>query len=87
MPDGARLRCLRRARTTISGEVLVAAIEPAPGPTPTAEQIREFLEPRIARFKIPRRITFHDVLPREDRGKILKRRLREPYWAQAGRRI
>jgi long-chain acyl-CoA synthetase len=26
-------------------------------------------------------------LPREDSGKIFKRRLRDPYWEQAGRRI
>lgn len=26
-------------------------------------------------------------LPREDSGKIFKRRLRDPYWAQAGRVI
>jgi len=28
-----------------------------------------------------------DTLPREDSGKIMKRKLREPYWASAGRRI
>jgi long-chain acyl-CoA synthetase len=26
-------------------------------------------------------------LPREDSGKIFKRRLRDPYWERAGRRI
>jgi long-chain acyl-CoA synthetase len=32
-------------------------------------------------------VTFHDTLPREDSGKIFKRRLREPYWRDAGRKI
>jgi len=30
---------------------------------------------------------FHAELPREESGKIFKRRLREPYWSKAGRRI
>ena len=30
---------------------------------------------------------FATDLPREDSGKIMKRKLREPYWAATGRRI
>ena len=41
----------------------------------------------IASFQIPRRVEFRDELPREDSGKIFKRKLRDPYWAQAGRSI
>jgi long-chain acyl-CoA synthetase len=32
-------------------------------------------------------LRFAADLPREDSGKIMKRKLREPYWAEAGRRI
>ena len=32
-------------------------------------------------------IEFADALPREESGKIFKRKLREPYWREAGRRI
>jgi long-chain acyl-CoA synthetase len=32
-------------------------------------------------------IRFERDLPREDSGKIIKRKLRDPYWAAAGRRI
>jgi long-chain acyl-CoA synthetase len=32
-------------------------------------------------------VTFRDRLPREDSGKVFKRRLREPYWQGAGRSI
>jgi long-chain acyl-CoA synthetase len=32
-------------------------------------------------------IEFADELPREESGKIFKRKLREPYWREAGRRI
>jgi long-chain acyl-CoA synthetase len=36
---------------------------------------------------VPRRIEIGKNLPREDSGKIFKRRLREPYWREAGRAI
>ncbi len=45
-----------------------------------------FLEPRPARFKIARIIRFHAGLPREGGGKIFKRRLRDPYRDNSGRR-
>jgi len=69
------------------GESLAAAVEPMPGAELSAEQIREYLLPRLAKYKVPRRIDFHAALPREDSGKIFKRRLREPFWQNAGRRI
>ena len=58
----------------------------------TAQQIerdavRNFLKERIADYKVPRVIEFSDALPREESGKIFKRRLRDPYWEGVGRRI
>jgi long-chain acyl-CoA synthetase len=32
-------------------------------------------------------VTLHEQLPREDTGKVFKRKLREPYWAGQQRRI
>jgi long-chain acyl-CoA synthetase len=49
--------------------------------------VKRYLADRIASYKVPRIVTFHDELPREDSGKIFKRRLRAPYWEKAGRRI
>jgi long-chain acyl-CoA synthetase len=49
----------------------------------SAKHLRE----RIANYKVPKRIDFHTELPREDTGKIFKRRLRDPFWQQAGRSI
>lgn len=69
------------------GESLAAAIEPMPGTDPDSDEIRGFLEARIAKYKVPRRIDFHAALPREDSGKIFKRRLRDPFWLAAGRKI
>ncbi len=69
------------------GEVLMAAIELAPGAVMTVDDVAAFLAPRLAKYKIPKRVSFHAALPREDSGKIFKRRLRDPYWEQAGRQI
>ena len=49
--------------------------------------MRAFLAERLADFKVPRLIRFKTGLPREDSGKIMKRRLRHPYWEITGQRI
>jgi len=49
--------------------------------------VRAFVRERMAGYKVPAVVTFHDVLPREDTGKIFKRKLREPYWAGRSRRV
>jgi long-chain acyl-CoA synthetase len=49
--------------------------------------VRHWLHERIAGFKVPRVVTLHEQLPREDTGKIFKRRLRDPYWAGRTRRV
>ncbi len=66
---------------------MAAAVQPAAGAELDATELRAFLRERLADFKLPRVVTFHDELPREDSGKIFKRRLREPYWADRARRI
>ena len=69
------------------GETLMAVIETAPGAAISADDIRAFLGPRIAKYNIPRNIGFQDALPREESGKIFKRRLRDPFWKATGRSI
>jgi long-chain acyl-CoA synthetase len=49
--------------------------------------VLDFLDGKLARFKYPRIIDFHEALPREDSGKIFKPRLRAPYWEGTGRKI
>ncbi len=63
------------------GERLVAAIQPEAGARLTPEEIRSGLKDQIAGYKIPREILFLPELPREDSGKIFKRRLRDDYLA------
>ena len=69
------------------GEALAAAVQLRDGQRADAEQIQAFLRSRIANYKVPRVVSFHESLPREESGKIFKRLLRAPYWTGAGRRI
>ncbi|BBY62381.1 AMP-binding protein [Mycolicibacterium helvum] len=65
------------------GEVIAAYIEPTPDADLDAEEIRAHVAARLARYKVPREVVVVDSLPREDTGKLFKRRLREPYWRDA----
>ncbi len=69
------------------GESLAAAIQLADGTSLTEEAVHDWLLPRVAKYKLPRVVTFHDALPREETGKIFKRKLRDPYWQDTGRAI
>jgi len=69
------------------GEALAAYVQPQPGARLDGEKVRDFLRQRLAGYKVPRVVAFADTLPREDSGKIFKRKLREPYWAGVGRKI
>ena len=69
------------------GEALMAVVEPQPGVTLDLASIRSQLKVSLADYKVPKHIEIQANLPREDSGKIFKRRLRDPYWERAGRRI
>jgi long-chain acyl-CoA synthetase len=69
------------------GECVCAHIEPEPGVDLSVEQVRNYLGGKLAHYKTPKLIEFSRELPREDSGKIFKRKLRAPYWEKAGRQI
>jgi long-chain acyl-CoA synthetase len=69
------------------GEALMAVVEPEAGEKLDAGSIRAQLKTALADYKVPKHIEIQPQLPREDSGKIFKRRLRDPYWERAGRRI
>jgi long-chain acyl-CoA synthetase len=69
------------------GEALMAVVEPLAGARLDLADIRARLKASLADYKVPRHIEIASALPREDSGKIFKRRLRDPYWERAGRKI
>ncbi len=69
------------------GEALMAIVEPQPGAVVAPDDVRKHLAAHLAGYKVPKHIEIGHNLPREDSGKIFKRRLRDPYWAKAGRTI
>src|SRR5487761_1474489 len=69
------------------GESVKAVVQLRPGSRATADELIGFAAARIAGYKKPRSIDFVEDLPRDAAGKLLKRKIREPYWAESGRRI
>ncbi|MGZ8777195.1 MAG: AMP-binding enzyme, partial [Mycobacterium sp.] len=69
------------------GEAVKAVIVPAAGAAPTEAELIAYARERLAGFKLPKSVNFAEVLPRNPSGKLLKRALREPYWAGVDRRI
>jgi acyl-CoA synthetase (AMP-forming)/AMP-acid ligase II len=63
-------------------ETVCAAISIKPGMMVTAEEIDAFCLQQLARYKRPRKIDFHDDLPKNASGKVTKPALRAPYWAE-----
>jgi long-chain acyl-CoA synthetase len=69
------------------GEALMAVVEAQSGVKLDLVGLRAHLKTLLADYKVPKHVEILKDLPREDSGKIFKRRLRDPYWERAGRRI
>jgi long-chain acyl-CoA synthetase len=72
------------------GESVKAVVEPAAGAQPGPElaaDILASLEGQLSRMKWPRSVGFTAAMPRDPSGKLLKRRLRDPYWRGTGSSI
>jgi malonyl-CoA/methylmalonyl-CoA synthetase len=63
------------------GEVVVAVVVPMEGVALSAEEIRDAISGRAAKFKVPKKIIFVDELPRNTMGKVQKDILRKRYSA------
>jgi acyl-CoA synthetase (AMP-forming)/AMP-acid ligase II len=63
------------------GERVHAAVQPRGGETLTADDVIAFARRALGGYKVPRGVSFHDALPRDSAGKLVKRLLRDPYWA------
>ena len=69
------------------GERLFGFVQPNGSEQMTSDGLIEWLKPKAAGYKIPREFRFEDQLPRDDSGKIVKRRLRDPFWANQARKV
>ncbi|MEA2125261.1 MAG: fatty-acyl-CoA synthase, partial [Solirubrobacteraceae bacterium] len=57
------------------GQRLAAFVVRSPGSDVDEDGVKAFVKQHLARYKVPREVTFVDELPRNPTGKILKRDL------------
>jgi fatty-acyl-CoA synthase len=70
------------------GEAPVAFVVTKEGEKLSEEQLLDFLRGRLAGFKLPHAVEFSEApLPKTGTGKIMKRALRERFWAGRERRV
>ena len=72
------------------GEEVKAVLEPVAAVeagAPLAQEVLDFCQDKLARYKLPRSIEFIDEMPRGPNGKLYKRQLREPYWQGRQKKI
>ena len=69
------------------GEAVKAIVVMKAGKAATPTEIINFARERIAGFKTPKTVDFIEALPRNASGKILRRHLRDPYWAAKDRQV
>lgn len=61
------------------GEVGKACVVLKPNASATEEELLQFMAGRLAKYKVPKSVSFMDALPISAAGKILKRELREQF--------
>ncbi len=69
------------------GEAVKAIVVPTEGTQPDPKTIIAWARNRIAGYKAPKSIDFVDLLPRNSSGKVLRRELRQKYWAGRARAV
>jgi long-chain acyl-CoA synthetase len=70
------------------GELVMACVALKPGMALSADDLTSHCRQFLANYKIPRRVEFSDTeLPKSGSGKILKRVLRERFWAHELRAV
>ena len=69
------------------GEAVKAIVVPRAGAAPSGDELIAHCRESLGGFEVPRSVEFLDALPRNAAGKVLKRVLREPYWADHARRV
>ena len=65
------------------GETPLALVVRRPGSDVAADTLKEWANAQLGKGQRISAVEFRDHLPRSSIGKILKRELRQPYWAEA----
>ena len=63
------------------GEAVKAVVELKPGAAATAAELIGLAKAKLGGVKAPKSVDLVAALPRSPVGKVLKKTLREPYWA------
>jgi acyl-CoA synthetase (AMP-forming)/AMP-acid ligase II len=71
----------------VYGESVCAVVVKKKDQDPSEEELIGFCAERLARYKKPKKVVFIDELPKNAAGKVTKNPLREPFWADRGRRV
>ncbi len=71
----------------LAGEAVCAFVVPKGSEVISLEELRTWSTDKIPRNKIPKRLEIARELPRNQTGKVLRRMLREPFWAGEERNI
>lgn len=69
------------------GEALLALIQLTKDSSLDTATIEKHLRGQLAGYKVPKTLKFTETLPRDDNGKVAKRKLKEQYWQNAKRKI
>jgi acyl-CoA synthetase (AMP-forming)/AMP-acid ligase II len=69
------------------GEAVKAVVELNPGHAASAEELIELCKAKLGKVMAPKSVDFVNSLPRSPVGKVLKKDLRQVYWADAQRVI
>ena len=69
------------------GEAVKAVVVLKPGASATAADIIATAAQHLASYQKPKSVDFVDSLPKAPTGKILKRELRDPYWAEQDKQV
>ena len=69
------------------GEVPKALVVLKPDAKTSEDSLIAYVKEHLANYKAPKTVEFRDDFPKSGAGKILKRELREPFWAGLDKRV
>ena len=69
------------------GEAVMAAVQLKSEATATADDLKTHCRALLGGLKVPKEIVLLGDLPRSGNGKVLRRAIRDPYWAGRSRSV